>query len=144
LRAELKEREGRREKFSGVFVRLGHKKGWKGKQLTTILLSEIKDSSGAKTVADHIWLNETKGIKDLGELKEGELLEFEGRVKTYFKGYMGYREDASFEHPISQDYKISHPTNIRRALTQALFPKAKSVRKVGNLSEKCPQTQSYQ
>lgn len=129
MRAELKEREGRREKFSGTFARLGHKKGWKGKQLTTILLTDIKDGSGAKLLTDHLWLNSTKGIESLGELKEGEVIGFEARVSEYIKGYRGYRDDEqiAYEHPVEKDYRLSFPNNFKRIITQSQLGEQKGL-----------------
>jgi len=35
-------------------------------------------------------------------------------IKEYYKGYAGYKEEVQWEKPIEQDYKLSHPTKIRR------------------------------
>lgn len=61
-------------------------------------------------MTDHLWFNYTKGFKGLGELKIGDVIQFNARVKKYYKGYFGYLEDV----PRSQqrDYKLSHPTKI--------------------------------
>jgi len=46
-----------------------------------------------------------------GELKQGDKVEFHARVKEYVKGYVNYRDDID-ESEI--DYKLSHPTKIRK------------------------------
>lgn len=99
-----------RGKFTGTFVRCGTKPGWKGNIDTTILLKDIKDMNG-NIVSSHLWFNCTKGFMALGELNEGEMIEFFARVKPYVKGYVNNRE---FTDEREIDYKLSHPTKVRR------------------------------
>lgn len=99
-----------RETFQGEFVRYGLKSGWHG-QDKTILLRNIKRKDG-KIVSDHLWFNFTKGFSNLGELQEGDIIQFDARVKEYEKGYKGWREDVY--KPIEIDYKLSHPTKIMK------------------------------
>jgi hypothetical protein len=100
-----------RATFRGTFVRYGTKKGWKGYPEKTILLKEIKDATG-KIVTDHLWFNCTVGFNKL-ILNEGDAVEFNARVKDYIKGYRGYREEVY--KPVEVDYRLSHPTKIRKA-----------------------------
>ena len=113
MREKLQKREGKRLKFSGKFERFGSKTGWKGFPEITVLLRDIRDSNG-KEVADHLWMNYTKGFQKLGELTQGDVIEFYARVKKYVKGYRGYREELQWERPTEIDYKLSHPTKFRR------------------------------
>lgn len=114
MRDKLKPLEGVRRAFYGTFERYGQKTGWVGYPLQTILLLNIKDCMG-KVVADHLWINQTKGIEPLGELKQGDKIRFEARVVPYVKGYMGRKYDDEYsEHPIEQDYKLSHPTKFMK------------------------------
>jgi hypothetical protein len=46
-------------------------------------------------------------------LTEGDMLEFEARVKSYRKGYVN--KNLSI-HQEKQDYKLSHPTKIKRVI----------------------------
>ncbi|MGC9777673.1 MAG: hypothetical protein HZR80_00355 [Candidatus Heimdallarchaeota archaeon] len=108
-RTKLQENENYRGVFSGTFKRFGEKRGYNGYPETTVLLVNIQDRDGT-IVGDHLWFNYTKGFKELGELKVGDIIQFDARVKKYYKGYQGYREDV----PRSQkrDYKLSHPTKM--------------------------------
>lgn len=110
MRNELKDIEDIRGTFTGEFVRTGLKSGYRG-ELETLLLTNVKDSNN-KVVTDHLWFNYTKGFKNLGELKEGDLIKFDARVKEYEKGYKGYRDDVY--KPIEIDYKLSHPTKLSK------------------------------
>ena len=98
------------KKFKAVFVRLGKKTNYKGYTEETILLKNIVDIESNKVVADHVWFGYTKGFLQI-TLTEGVLLEFKARVKEYKKGYVnkGYQIDNS-----KTDYKLSHPTQIRK------------------------------
>ena len=100
---------GERRRFVGVFVRLGTKNGWKGRTLTTVLLKDIKDANG-RLICDHLWFNLTKEFGSL-TLKEGTVIGFDARVKCYYKGYQGYREDV--DKPVEMDFKLSHPTKVQ-------------------------------
>ena len=100
---------GVRRRFTGTFVRMGTKHGWKGCVENTILLKDIKDSFG-KIVCDHLWFNLTKEFGSL-TLKEGTVVSFDARVKSYYKGYQGYREDV--DKPVEMDFKLSHPTKVQ-------------------------------
>jgi hypothetical protein len=128
MRELLKEKEQQRTLFSGTFVRCGEKAGWKGKKEQTVLLENIKDARGI-IVSDHLWFNLTKGFAVLGELKEGDVIQFKARVKKYIKGYRGYRDDV--DKPIEEDYKLSNPTDIRKVEKKVVrLPKGQMVLEV--------------
>ena len=110
MRKDLKKFNEIRKRFKGTFERFGTKAGYKY-PLTTLLFKYIIDSSTKEKVTEHIWFNLTKGFNTL-DLKEGDIIEFDARVKEYTKGYMGYREDVY--KPIETDYKLSHPTKIKK------------------------------
>jgi hypothetical protein len=108
MRKELKKIEEQRELFRGVFSKYGLKTGYRGSSTDTVLLVEIRDSKGL-FICDHLWFNLTKGFEKLGNLRQGELIQFSARVKKYKKGYVSRRagiDQSSF------DYKLSHPTKI--------------------------------
>lgn len=111
MREQLKRIEGNRQAFIGTFERFGKKSGWNGKELKTVLFKEIKDLSG-KLICDHIWFNYTKGFESQG-LAHGDCVMFQARVKKYWKGYKGYRDNYDLP-PIEKDYKLSHPTKIQK------------------------------
>jgi hypothetical protein len=109
MRKELEKLNNERRQFSAIFERYGTKSGWKGYPIKTILLKDV--NNGVRIVTDHIWFTMTKGFDALGELKQGDKVEFCARVKEYVKGYVNYRNDID-ESEI--DYKLSHPTKIKK------------------------------
>ncbi len=98
-----------RSVFTGTFIRFGEKSGYRG-PVATVLLKDVRDESG-KRLTGHLWFNLTKGFGAL-DMEEGDTIEFRARVKQYTKGYNGRREDVYV--PIATDYKLSHPTKIRK------------------------------
>ena len=110
MRKTLEAREEERARFKGTFERFGAKTGWKGRPETTVLLREIHDSAGAP-VCDHLWFNLTKAFAAL-DLQPGDTVAFDARVKEYVKGYLGRRDDVY--KPVEIDYKLSHPTKVRK------------------------------
>jgi len=70
-----------KDRFQGTSVRYGKKPSYKGYPKTTLLLKDIM--RGSEIVTNHIWFVMTKGFEALGELKEGDKIEFHARVKTY-------------------------------------------------------------
>ncbi len=110
MRQALKTLDGQRQTFTGTIERFGNKNDF-GHIKLTLLLKDVKDSEG-NVVTDHLWFNLTKGFSKIG-LQTGDIVQFDARVKEYLKGYMGHREDV-FDKPIQRDYKLSHPTKIKR------------------------------
>jgi len=110
LRKELEKKDEQRLKFSAVFTRYGSKVNWNGYSETTLLLTKICFEDGA-SAADHLWVSETQGFRDLGTLRPGDRLEFEARVAGYEKGYK-YRGKALT--PAKQDFKLNRLTKIRK------------------------------
>ena len=110
MRKELAKDEGERKTFRAIFKRIGKKVNYKGYSEDTILLSNVSDVVTGKVVADHMWFSFTKGFEGI-DLKEGAILEFDARIKSYKKGYVnkGYGINKQ-----KLDYKLSHPTKIRK------------------------------
>lgn len=90
----------RRHTFTGRFERLGIKE-YKNKYLPTILLCNVK--SDDEIVTDHLWFDYSTNFLKLGKLVNGDILQFDGRVGEYKKGYKHYLND----------YKIKKPTKIK-------------------------------
>ena len=109
MRKRLQDINKERARFTATFGRFGTKSGWRDVPVQTVLVNEIRDASG-KIVADHLWLNLTKGFEQLN-LQQGDRIQFDARVKHYIKGYQG-RHDDVFK-PIELDYKLSHPTKLQ-------------------------------
>ncbi|RVU71005.1 MULTISPECIES: hypothetical protein [Lactobacillus] len=64
----------------------------------------VDDPEHPQIIADHLWLNLTKGFADLGLLQEGDRLQFNGRVSEYSKGFINKDK---------KDYELSYPTKIQ-------------------------------
>lgn len=96
-----------RHTFTGTFKRTGWKSGYRG-DVQTVLLLNVKDSKG-NVVTSHLWFNLTRGFESANPM-EGDIIQFDARVDSYYKGYMGYREDVY--KPIEKDYKLSRPTKV--------------------------------
>lgn len=114
MRKELEKLDEKRMVFTGTFERRGEKPAYRGYPLPTILLKNITDSSG-KIVSDHLWFNLTKAFAAL-ILVPGDVVEFHARVREYTKGYKGRRDDV-WDSPVEIDYKLSHPTKIRKIVS---------------------------
>lgn len=113
MRQKLKEIDGERKTFTAIFVKMGSKKGYKGKTEMTLMLKNVKDSDG-NIITDHLWFNYTKGFEKLGELYQGDLIQFDARVKEYNKGYINKK--ASIDQS-KKDYRLSHPNNISKIVS---------------------------
>lgn len=113
MRKQLSKINNVRTGFTGVFVRFGTKSNWHGFPEKTVLLKDIK--LNGKEYADHLWFNYTKEFQKI-DLQENDVVCFDARVKRYIKGYKGYREEMQYEHPIEEDYKLSHPTKVKKVI----------------------------
>ena len=110
MRKALARHEEERATYKGTFVRYGKKRNsFTGRDETTVLLSGIRDAED-KLICDHLWFNLTKAFEALN-MEPGDVVQFDGRVTAYEKGYRGPRWDV--DKPPSQDYKLSHPTKVR-------------------------------
>jgi hypothetical protein len=111
MREALKEREGKRGRFTGTVKRFGTKPAYKGPPIVTLLLVDVRDEADT-LVTDHLWFVVRKQLKDLNA-QPGDKIEFVARVKPYVKGYRGRREDYDLP-PVSLDYKLSHGTQFKK------------------------------
>lgn len=109
MRKELKQMTGVRATFSATFKRFGWKRDY-GRDKKTLLLVDIADENGQR-LTDHVWFSLTKGFEAF-DLKPGDRLRFDARVKPYEAGYRGQWWEQALENPPRIDYKLSHPTRI--------------------------------
>lgn len=116
MREKLKDIRGMRQRFTGTFERFGTKPAYKGAPIKTVLLVDVKNQRGEE-VCDHIWFTSGKQFESL-ELRPGDKICFDARVKSYIKGYRGRREDYDAK-PVTTDYKLSHPNNFVKHLEGA-------------------------
>lgn len=107
--------------FRGQFARYGYKRAVdrRGNEhyTPTLLLIDlqVKDDDGQFVdVADHLWFNLTKGFQNLGLLCKNDLIQLDGRVNDYYKGY--------FTGPKQRDLKLSYPSKINLVTARATVP----------------------
>ena len=108
MRAKLEKLDAQRDTFTGMFKKYGTKTGYRGPATETILLVNIRDKKGS-FICDHLWFNLTKGFEKLGNLKEGDAIQFDARVGKYKKGYVNRKAGID---QTAVDYKLSHPTKL--------------------------------
>ena len=108
MRKELEQRDGRRGTFTATFERFGSKPAYKGPPIVTLLFVDVRDASD-KVVADHLWFK-TALCWERADLKPGELVQFDARVREYWKGYRGHRDEGE---GLTKDYGLRYPKNDR-------------------------------
>jgi len=109
-----------RHQFYGRFERYGYKAGYRGEE-PTLLLRDVRLVVGGKLMAGHLWFNLTKGFRELGQLQRGDIVQFNGRVDRYVKGYQGVKERISRDTVI--DYQLSRPTQVKMHTPVDSFPR---------------------
>jgi hypothetical protein len=124
MRKLLKQQEGRRGEFRAAVAQFGTKRAFRGPDLPTILLKDVKDETG-QLVTDHLWMTVGKQLSRLN-VQVGDEIVFVARVTRYEKGYKGFREDV-FAAPPSTDYRLSYPTKVRRGETRPPSREARTV-----------------
>lgn len=83
-RSRLRKHEFERHSFTAEFIRYG-KKGYDyAIQHTTVLLENVRNSSG-QLVASHLWVNGAKPFFE-ASLCYGDLVRFDGEIIRYAKG----------------------------------------------------------
>ena len=113
MRQNLKQiGEQDRHTFTATFVRFGTKRGFRGREVKTILLSNVQFFDNE--VTDHLWFTCGKQFEELN-LVPGDTIEFDARVSSYIKGYRGYREDV-WDKSISKDWRLSFPTSVHKTI----------------------------
>jgi hypothetical protein len=114
MRKSLAKQDGERKTFRATFIRLGKKSNFKGYSEETILLKDVIDPETKQVVTDHVWFAFSTGFQKL-MLKEGDMIEFDARVKAYKKGYINSRYGINNS---KTDYKLSHPTKIKIVIAE--------------------------
>lgn len=126
-----------RHRYRGTFKRYGFKVAF-GHAKITMVLTDIylidDDGKNLSFVTDHLWFNLTKGFMELGILKEGEVISFNGRVSTYQK------KETSSGHGKMTEFKLERPTKI--LLETDLIESAKREKWIGEHWKICNQVWS--
>lgn len=110
MRELLQAEKGQRKRFRAIFSRFGKKMNYNGYSEETVLLIDVVDAETEQVVTDHAWFSLTKGFEKLN-LVEGATLEFDARIKEYRKGYVNKKYGMNNS---KTDYRLSHPTQIKR------------------------------
>lgn len=110
MRKELRDRVGRRGRFSATLRRFGVRQG--PHPTTTALFVDVKDESG-QIVTDHIWMVVGKQLRALHP-QPGDEIFFVARVTKYWKRNPEYDGDDDYAPYRIQDYRLSNPTHIRK------------------------------
>jgi len=109
MRYTLEAHDGERLRFRGTVERFGAKRGWRGRQLETILFSDVRLVETGELMTDHIWF--TSGAWSLG-LIDGDTVEFDARVDSYEKGYKGGRAERLGLATYDIDYHLERPSKV--------------------------------
>lgn len=109
MRKELTKQNNTRSSFTGIFERFGTKINYHGFPEKTVLLKDIRNNKN-EIICDHLWFNYTKQFQSLEDIKLGDVVRFDARVKEYIKGYVNYRQ---FVDERTLDYKLSYPTKLK-------------------------------
>lgn len=64
----------------------------------------VDDPDHPRMMTDHLWLNLTKGFSDLGLLRQGDRIQFNGRVSQYTKGFINKDK---------VDYELTYPSKVK-------------------------------
>lgn len=106
--------------FRGQFARYGYKRATdrRGNEhyTPTLLLTNLQVQAGDRftLVTDHLWFNLTKGFQKLGLLNTDDVVQLNGRVNDYYKGY--------FLSSKQHDIKLSYPSKIRLVNQRDVIP----------------------
>jgi len=109
MREKLTKVDGQRMRFTATVERFGTKRAFRGPDLQTILLSDVRFADTKELACDHLWF--TCGQWSLG-LAPGMVFAFDARVDSYTKGYQGSRAEALGVSSYSVDQHLERPTNI--------------------------------
>ena len=103
---------GVRTRFCGRFSRYGIRP-IQLPPVRTFCLADIRDVDSI-IAADHCWFTLRQRFAAIGELQEGQLIEFDATVTEYEKRF--YRGRPERQTPTSgsggMDYRLSYPANI--------------------------------
>jgi hypothetical protein len=112
MREELAKLNGQRTVFRGTFQRYGIRPVMLP-PVKTFCLADIQNADGI-VLADHLWLSWRQRFATLGELQEGQVVEFVATVTEYEKRrYKGRPERQKDSGHGGTDYRLSYPANVR-------------------------------
>lgn len=102
---------GERHTFQADFEKYGYKRYHDASRgdlySATIVVRNVEimdDPDHPRMMTDHLWLNLTKGFSSLGLLKQGDRIQFNGRVSQYTKGFINKDK---------VDYELTYPSKVK-------------------------------
>ena len=106
-REKLAAIDGQRMRFTATVERFGTKRAFRGPDLATILLRDVRRADSNQIVTDHLWFTQGRWS---AALRAGQRFAFDARVDTYIKGYRGYRD--IYDRPPELDWHLTRPTRV--------------------------------
>jgi hypothetical protein len=113
MRGKLAAQNEQRKTFRATFSKIGKKTNYQGYSEDTILLTNVIDLATNETITDHVWFTFNKSFESLSP-KIGDVIEFDARIKPYKKGYVNKALGFTRQR---EDFKLSHPTKLRKIKT---------------------------
>lgn len=96
MREELAKIKNVRARFRAIVVRFGERTSH-GHAKPMMLVQDVCDLKGNR-MTDHVWFDKGKWIETL-DLQPGDEIEFNARVRPYWKGYIDKQLDYKFNNP---------------------------------------------
>lgn len=133
MRKALKELgKEERHRFKGTVETFGSKNGYKHAEKTLCLKDIVLISTG-EVVTDHLWFTVGKQMEEL-DIQIGDIVSFDARVDSYWKGYRGYRDDV-WDKPVQKDYKLSRPTKLKIENREVVRKKITDINKLDKVTK---------
>lgn len=140
MRTKLKQLgDDKRYTFIATFERYGEKHSF-GHSKETILLKDVKLIDTEDVLTDHIWLTVGKQLYELGNLVNGDIVQFNARVAPYWKKNFycpeefGYRDNFDYE----LDYRLDRANKFSVLNRTIKHRKAKAVNKLEEITVVTP------
>ena len=106
-RSRLAAREGQRLRFRARVARFGIRRARKGRVDKTILMVDVSFADSGAFATEHMWFDAGAWSKNMSE---GDVLEFDGRIAKYQKGYWGgERINGLIDREPKIDWRIGSP-----------------------------------
>jgi hypothetical protein len=110
MRTTLKNKKGKRLKFTGIFSKLGWKATPNGEGAKTILLKDVRMENG-ELVDNHIWVAYTRAFLHLGILRSGDVIEFYASIVKYEKSQLTYKVGKGWRPMV--DYELKNLNRLK-------------------------------
>lgn len=100
-----------RETFTATFSRYGTWRNWNGEDEKKYIFKDVKNKDN-KLITDILWMKDGKNISKLGELKEGDIIQFEARLDIDEKTlHIKILDDGSYQE---NNYIFKNPSKFQK------------------------------